>query len=143
VRPRAKASLKLLGQLHLFWNYLYRGKSEAIAREKARMFCREQRRLCATVAARSHQQSSNKMRSNLLVSIFLEHSHCVDNNCFIKLLATCAANNVVVQYSDMIKTLRWFYIPARQAAFVEDLRNGLHIGWPSRADFDRPYHSLS
>jgi hypothetical protein len=60
------------------------------------MLSREQSCLCTTVSARSHQQGSNKMRSNLLVSIILEHSHCVDDNSFIELLATCAANNVVV-----------------------------------------------
>ena len=83
------------------------------------------------------------MRSYLLVSIVLEHGHCVDNNGFVELLPTRTTNNVVAQYSYMIEAHRWLYTTAWQSAFVEDLRNSLHIGWPSRADFERPYHSLS
>ena len=82
------------------------------------------------------------MRSNSLVSIVLEDCYCVDDDGIVELLSTSATNDVVVQYSYMIETHRCLYIIAWQPAFVEDLRNGLHIGWPSRADFDRPDHSF-
>ncbi len=107
------------------------------------MFGREHRGPCAAICARTHQDSPDKMSSNMVTPVLGQNCNALDDDSLVINLAAGTADYVFAQDSQTAESRRGVYIADRQSAGTEHFRNGLHIRRPGRTYAHIFYHLFS
>lgn len=116
VRPCAKTSKKIPGQLHLLRLVVQRGEHEPEAGKERGMLGCEHRGPGAAAGTGAHQDGPDQIGGNMMAPVLSQYRHGLDDDHLAMHFTAGAANYPLIQHGQTVEPGRWVCFAARQTA---------------------------